>query len=49
MTYGLDSIKIEHEKLENYNIIVKGELTQAKQQLEKLYSNNEKIDEQIFH
>lgn len=28
---------------------MKGELTQAKKQLEKIYSNNEKIDEQLFY
>ena len=47
--FELDTMKIEHAKLEKYNIIVKGEMTQAKQQLEKLYSSSEKIDEQIFH
>ena len=45
--FELDSIKIEHTKLEKYNIIVKGELTQTKQKLEKLYSSSEKIDEKI--
>lgn len=49
MTSILDSIKIEHEKLDKYNIIVKGELTQTKQWLEKLYTSFEKIDEHIFH
>lgn len=49
MTYELYYIKIENAELEKYNTIVKGELTQAKQQLEKLYSNSEKIDDKIFY
>ena len=45
VTFKLDIIKMENAKLEKYNTIVKGELTQAKQLLEKFYSNSEKIDE----
>ena len=49
VTSELDSIKIEHAELEKYNTIVKGELTQAKQQLENLYFSSEKIDEHVFY
>ena len=48
VTSKLDSIKMEHVELEKYNTIVKGELTQTKQQLEKLYTSNDKIDEKMF-
>ena len=36
---------MEHAKLEKYNTIMKGELTQTKKQLEKLYSSTDKIDD----
>ena len=49
VTSELDSIKIEHVELEKQNMIMKGELTQAKQQLEKIYTSFDKIDEKIFH
>ena len=48
VTSQLDYIKIEHAELEKYNIIVKGELTQSKQQIEKLYSSNDKLDEKMY-
>ena len=47
VTSELDFIKIQHIELEKYNTIVKGELTQTKQQLEKLYSSSGKIDEKM--
>ena len=43
----MESVKIEYAKLEKYNTIVKGELMQTKTQLEKLYTSNEKIEEQM--
>ena len=43
----METIKIEYAKLEKYNNIVKGELMQTKQQLEKLYTSSEKIEEQL--
>ena len=49
VTSELDTIKIEHVELEKYNIIMKGELTQAKQQLEKIYSSSDKIDQLMLH
>lgn len=49
VTSELDSIKNENVELEKYNIIVKGELTQARQQLKKIYSSSEKIDEQLSY
>ena len=45
VTYKLESTKLQHEKNENYNAIVKGELTHTKKHLEKLYSRIEKLDE----
>ena len=47
VTSELDFIKIKHAKLEKNNLVVKGELTQTKQQLEKLYSSSDKIGEQM--
>ena len=47
VTSELESIKLEYAKLEKYNTIVKGELMQTKQKLEKLYTSNEKIEEQL--
>ena len=44
VTFELDSINIEYVELEKYNIIVKGALTQEKEQLEKIYSSFEKIN-----
>ena len=38
---------MENATLEKYNTIVKGELVQTKQQLEKLYTRSDKIEEQI--
>lgn len=49
VTFELDSIKIEHAKLQKYNTIVKGELPQAKQHIENLYYRSEKINEQLFY
>ena len=46
-TSELESIKLEHVELEKYNTIMKGELVQTKQQLEKLYTNSEKIEEHM--
>lgn len=46
-TSELECIKLEHVELEKYNTIVKGELVQSKQQLEKLYTSNKNIEEQI--
>ena len=43
----MESIKIDYAELEKYISIVKRELVQTKQQLEKLYTSNEKIKEQI--
>ena len=40
-------MKEDHEELHKYNTIVKGELTQCKQQLEKLYTSRENIDESM--
>lgn len=47
VTFELESTKLQYNELEKYNIIVKGELTQWKQQFERLYSSSEKIDEHI--
>ena len=47
VTSKLESIKLKHVELEKYNTIVKGELVQIKQRLEKLYTNSDKIEEQI--
>ena len=44
VTSELESIKLEYARLEKYNTIVKGELMQTKQQLEKLYTSSEKIE-----
>ena len=38
---------MDHVELEKYNTIVKGELTQTKQQLEKFSSSSGKIDEKM--
>ena len=40
VTSELESIKLEYVELEKYNSIVKGELMQTKQQLEKLYTSS---------
>ena len=40
-------MKEDHEELHKYNTIVKGELTQYKQQLEKIYSRRENIDDSM--
>ena len=45
VTSKLESIKLEYAELEKFNTIVKRELMQTKQQLEKLYTNSEKIEE----
>ena len=39
--------RVLEEELHKYNTILKGELTQCKQQLEKLYSSRENIDDSI--
>ena len=49
VTSEVYSIRTEHAKLVKYKSIVKGESTQAKKKLEKLYTNREKIDEQLFY
>ena len=46
-TYELEALKSVHEELQKYNTIVKGELTQRKIQLEKLYTSREKLDESM--
>ena len=38
-TFEFETLKEDHEELHKYNTIVKGELTQCKQQLEKLYES----------
>ena len=43
-TSKFETLKEYHEELHKYNTIVKGELTQCKKQLEKLYSNREKLN-----
>ena len=43
VTSELETIKLEYAELEKYNTIVKGELMQTKQQLEKLYTSSENI------
>lgn len=40
--------KLQYAEFEKYNTIVKGELTQFKQHLEKLYSTSELNNEQIY-
>ena len=47
VTFELETIKLEYAELEKYNTIMKGELTQSKQQLEKLYTSSENIEEQL--
>ena len=49
MNSEYDKVKKEYDELDKYNKIVKGELTQSKQQLEKLYTNSDKIYEQISY
>ena len=46
-TSKFETLKEDHEELHKYNIVVKGELTQCKQQLEKLYSSRENIDDSM--
>ena len=46
-TSELELLKANHEELQKYNTIVKGELTQRKLSLEKLYSSRGNIDEQM--
>ena len=46
--FELESIKLEHVELEKCYTIVKGELMQTKQQLEKSYTSSEKIEEHMF-
>lgn len=48
LTFELESMKLEHVELEKYKTIVKGELVQTKQQVDKLYTSSEKIEEQIY-
>ena len=43
----MESIKLEYAELEKYNTIVKGELMQTKQKLEKLYTSSENIKEKL--
>ena len=45
VTFELESIKLEHAELQKYNTIVKGDLVQTKQQLERLYTSSDKIEE----
>ena len=47
VTSKLESIKLEPVELEKCNTIVKCDLAQTKQKLEKLYTNSDKIEEQI--
>ena len=49
ITSELESTKLNYEELLKYNTIVKGELTHAEKQLEKLYSSSEKIDEKLYY
>ena len=49
VTSKLESIKLEYVELEKYNSIVKGKLVQTKQQLEKLYTNSENIEEKYMY
>ena len=44
-TSKFETLKEDHEELYRYNTIVKGELTQSKVQLEKIYSSRENLDE----
>ena len=46
-TFAFETLKEDHEELHTYNTIVKGELTQRKKQLEKLYSSKEKLYDSI--
>ena len=46
-TSKFKTLKEDHEELHKCKTIVKGELTQCKKQLEKLYTNREKIDESM--
>ena len=43
----LETLKEDNEELHKYNTIMKGELTQCKKQLEKLYSSKEKHDDSM--
>lgn len=47
LTFEHETLKVDHEQLMKYSAIVKGELTQSKEQLEKLYSARERLDEHI--
>ena len=42
------TFELQFTKLEKYNTILKAELLQTNQHLEKLYSDTEKLDEQIM-
>ena len=46
-TSKLETLKEDHEEPIKYNTIVKGELTQCKQLLEKIYSSREKLDDSM--
>ena len=46
-TSEFEILKEDHEEFHKYNTIVKGELTQCKQQLEKLYSRRERLDDSM--
>ena len=46
-TSKFEILKEDHEELHMYSIIVKGELTQCKQQLEKLHFSREKLEDSM--
>ena len=46
-TFEFETLKEDQEEPHKYNAIVKGELTQCKQQLKKLYSSREKLDDSM--
>ena len=46
-TSKFETLEEDPEELHKYNTIVKGELTQCKQKLEKLYSSKENLDDSM--
>jgi hypothetical protein len=48
VTYEFEIANLQYSKLEKYNTIVKGEITQTKQYHQKIYSNSQKIDEKTM-
>ena len=45
--FEFETLKEDHEELHRYNTIVKGELNQCKQKLEKIYSRRENLDDSM--